>query len=126
MKTKYRNRKVHADGKVFDSKLEHYCYSMLKILKVEFKWQYKYQLQPSFTDYTGKKIRAVNIIIDFVIEKNGILYIIDTKGFHTPLSNLKYKLLGFNLMQYECQYEILMPSTKKEVNQMLNEYEFEK
>lgn len=93
---KYRNIKVEVDGIKFASKLESNIYKELKLLKkakqCDFNLQPKYELQPRFK-FNGKVIRPINYIADFNIIKNGINYVVDTKGFETVEFKIKCKMM---------------------------------
>ena len=85
-RSKYGNKKIEIDGKKFDSKLELYCYNMLKQLNIPFEFQKKEVLMDSFR-YNGKAVRQITLTVDFVADYKGIKYYIDTKGFATESSS---------------------------------------
>ena len=73
------------NGIVFDSKKEMNRYILLeqdlKTKKISnLQRQVSYELQPAFTDYTGKKQRAICYIADFVYEKDGKCIVEDVKS----------------------------------------------
>ncbi len=94
-RNKMRAIKVEAYGLKFDSKLEKYAFDQFKAFGLEFEFQKKYILQEKFRDkLTDKMIRAITLTVDFVFDINGIPYYVDTKGFATDLSKVKYKMLA--------------------------------
>ena len=86
-----------ADDIVFDSKFEMKAYELLKSLlgKQYFDLSPKYELQPKFRDESGKAIRAIMYIGDFLINYKGKEYIIDTKGMETPVFKMKEKMFKY-------------------------------
>lgn len=104
-KSKYMSKKTHCSDceHLHDSAYEaDYC-STLKLRQrqgefVRFRTQVSFEVLPSFPSFTGKKIRAVNYVADFVVEHhNGIMEIVDAKGVQTELFKVKWKMLQFSL-----------------------------
>lgn len=94
-RNKMRAIKVEAYGLKFDSKLEKYAFDQFKAFGLEFEYQKKYVLQEKFRDkLTDKMIRAITLKVDFVFKIGGIFYFVDTKGWATDMSKVKYKMLG--------------------------------
>lgn len=99
-KSKYRSRKVTADGITFDSVKEYKRYTELKLLEragliTGLQRQVKYELIPS-QRINGKVVeRPVTYIADFVYRKDGGLVVEDTKGFKTKEYILKRKMMLF-------------------------------
>ena len=106
--SKYHNRKVeYRDPKTgetitFDSEKERDYYLLLKDRerRGEIRYltrQYEIEIQPSFIDKRGKKIRRITYKADFAYcdPKDGNLHIIDVKGFKTEIYKLKKKLLAY-------------------------------
>jgi hypothetical protein len=132
---KIRNAtKVVVDGVTHDSKLEYYMQTLLEATGIAFERQKVYELQPKF-NYNGEAIRAVKCIVDFWIDGHNT--IVDTKGFSTAISKLKYKMLMNKLItERAALYEfygaaravpkIEMPQTKKECDLLLNRLLYEK
>ena len=85
--SKYRNKKVLADGIAFDSKKEARRYQELKLMEdagviSRLERQVKFDLLPNQKDPDGKVIeRKVQYIADFVYEKNGKIIVEDVKGY---------------------------------------------
>lgn len=109
--------KVEVDGEKFASKLELYCYNMLKAVKVRFDFQPEIVLQEKFK-YEGKTIREIKIIPDFYLSDYDM--IIDTKGFATDKSTLKYKMLKYKLFQEGKSTVIELPRNREEVDALVN------
>lgn len=87
------------DGIKFDSKKESLRYSDLLLAQKageikDLELQPKFELLPSFTDFSGTKHRAITYIADFKYwDKKYNAYIVeDVKGIRTEAYNLKKKL----------------------------------
>lgn len=98
-KNKYNNRKPEVDGIVFDSQKEADYYMDLKLAKMageikDFELQPEFILQEGFRDKNGNWHRAIKYRADFkVINNDGRIEVIDTKGYKTPVYRIKKKLL---------------------------------
>lgn len=116
---KIRNAtKTIIDGISFDSRLEAHLYGLLKGAGITFEFQKVYWLMENFK-YRGETIRGIKIIMDFYLPTRNIL--IDSKGWQTYDGKLKHKMLKQHLKTVENnEPEILMPSTKKECDLLLN------
>jgi hypothetical protein len=94
------NNRVDIDGYTFLSPSEGRFYLKVKRAKengviLDFEIAPKYELQPKFTDWRGKKIDSIDHYPDFFITRlDGSQYIIDTKGgsFHEKDAVLKRKM----------------------------------
>jgi hypothetical protein len=117
--SKYGNKKIELDGVKFDSKLELFCYQQLKSLGIEFEFQRAILLQESFR-FKGKWIRPITMIVDFVIHHDGQKIYIDTKGFATETSKLKYKMLKF-LEKDDSIVDVIWLHSQKEVKEFIND-----
>lgn len=117
-RSKYGNKKIEIDGKKFDSKLELYCYNMLKQLKIPFEFQKKEVLMGSFR-YNGKAVREITLTVDFVAEYKQVKYYIDTKGFATEVSKMKYKMLK-NQLKGDMYTDVVWLKNQKEVQSFIN------
>lgn len=98
-KVKYHNKKCEYKGLKFDSLKERNHYIVLEHLEKtgqikDLKRQVKFELQPSFK-LNGKTIRAINYIADFTYLKDGVLVVVDTKGFRTKDYLLKKKMFQY-------------------------------
>lgn len=102
------------NGEVFDSRQELNRYiELLECQKqgkiANLKKQVKFELQPAFVDFSGKKQRAINYIADFTYSYNGKEYVEDVKSRMTvklPQYILKKKMFMFRYPQY-CFVEFL-------------------
>ena len=98
-KVKYHNKKCEYKGLKFDSLKERNHYIVLEHLEKtnqikDLKRQIKFELQPSFK-LNNKTIRAINYIADFTYLKDGVLVVVDTKGFRTKEYLLKKKMFQY-------------------------------
>lgn len=109
--------KVEVDGVKFDSLLEKTMYDLLTAAGIEFEFQKEIVIQPKFK-YGGATIRSIKIVVDFFLTKRN--KIIDTKGWPTDISKLKYKLLKYFFFSKDEQPEIFMPGTKVECIYLIN------
>lgn len=117
-RAKYGNKKKVVDGVKFDSQLEAYCYNMLKILNIDFEFQKVIILIEKFR-FEGKAVRETTAIVDFVIRNNDETIYLDTKGFATEVSKIKYKMLKFKLKDQKNNRVVWLHS-KKEVTDFIN------
>lgn len=107
--TKYHNKKIEIDGKIFDSRKEARRYRELKILErageiYDLQTQVKFVLIPTQREadtigkmggiHKGKVIeRECAYIADFVYMENGKTVVEDTKGCKTKDYIIKRKLM---------------------------------
>jgi hypothetical protein len=115
--SKYGNKKIELDGVKFDSKLELFCYQQFKSLGLEFDFQRTILLQEGFR-FKGKWIRPITMIVDFVLHHDGQKIYIDTKGFATETSKLKYKMLKFYVRE-DSTADVVWLHSQKEVKEFL-------
>ena len=115
--SKYGNKKIELDGVKFDSKLELFCYQQFKSLGLEFDFQRTMLLQEGFR-FKGKWIRPITMIVDFVLHHDGQKIYIDTKGFATETSKLKYKMLKFYVKE-DSTADVVWLHSQKEVKDFL-------
>jgi protein associated with RNAse G/E len=115
--SKYGNKKIELDGVKFDSKLELFCYQQFKSLGLEFDFQRTILLQEGFR-FRGKAIRPITMIVDFVLHQDGQKIYIDTKGFATETSKLKYKMLKFYVRE-DSTADVVWLHSQKEVKDFL-------
>lgn len=112
--------KQEQGGIAFASKLELYAYNLLKATGIKFEFQYTIEIQKTFK-YRGETIRSIKSIVDFYLPEQNI--IIDTKGFATDVSKLKFKKLKFVLFSDPSimgMPEIILPKNKEEVELLVN------
>lgn len=114
-KNKYGNIKVEHNGIKADSKLEMLAYNLIKANNFHFDFQVTIELLPKHINWNKKKIRATEMIVDFVIYLNGVNIYLDTKGFATSESKIKYKWLSYKLMESGEKHRIEWKKTKLEV-----------
>jgi len=100
MTSKYKNKRVIVDGITFDSKMESDYYNHLKQLQKqglvsEFLLQKEYILLDGYNK-EGKKIRPIKYKADFEVHfADGLIEVIDVKGFLTADFKLKKKLFEY-------------------------------
>ena len=116
-RNKYGNKQLEIDNIKFDSKLELYCYNMLKQVGLLFEFQKKTVLFEKFK-YRDQAIREVALIVDFVLKHKGTTYYIDTQGFATDVSTLKYKILRFRLKE-DLYTDVVWLKNQKEVQSFI-------
>lgn len=117
MNKKVKNAtKTEIDGIIFDSKLEGYMYSLLKMNRIEFELKPKFDIQPGFRYFTSK-IQAITYTPDFYLPDQDIL--IDTKGFKTEASNIRIKMLKYYFHKKDKNIQILIPKTQNECDKII-------
>lgn len=105
------------DGIKFRSKLESYTYKKLKEANIYAEYeQHRYELLPAF-DFSGKKIRAITYLPDFV----GYDFIIECKGFPNEAWPLREKLFKYYMNRFLPNHRFYLVHTKKEVDTMIDE-----
>lgn len=116
--------KIEEAGVKFDSKLEKYMYDLLRGAQIDFEFQKVYVLQEKFR-YRDGAVRAITLTVDFWLPTRNM--IIDTKGFQTQQGAMRWKMLKSYLKNIEDrQPEIILPSTKKECDLLLNRLLYDK
>lgn len=96
--SKYRSKKITADGLTFDSRKEYFRWHELSLLEKAgvvsgLQRQVRYELIPS-QRIDGKVVeRPVHYVADFVYQQDGQTIVEDTKGFKTKDYILKRKLM---------------------------------
>ena len=118
-RAKYGNKKTVWNGIKFDSKLEEYAYRLMDAHGIEFEFQVPIELIPKHR-LNGKAVRKAVVIVDFVIKKDGLVIYMDTKGYATDTSKLKYKMLGWKKLQEEANFEITWLQSKGAVLEFVN------
>lgn len=104
---KYNARRVTVDGHTFDSKAEARRYNQLRLLQrvgdiADLELQPSFELQPGFTDASGKRQRAIHYIADFAYTlPDGRRIVEDVKGVETAVFKLKRKLFLFTYPDLE-------------------------
>lgn len=117
MNKKIKNAtKTVIDNIQFDSKLEGYMYSLLKMNRIAFELKPKFELQPKFKYFTTY-IRAITYTSDFYLPDFDIL--IDTKGFKTEASDIRIKMLKHCFYKQGKSVHVLTPKNNKECETLL-------
>lgn len=105
------------DGIKFRSKLESYTYKKLKEANIYAEYeQHRYELLPAF-DFSGKKIRAITYLPDFV----GYNFIIECKGYANESWPLREKLFKYYMNRFLPNHRFYLVHTQKEVDAMIDE-----
>ena len=122
MKKKSQGRVKNATPNIVDeikfrSKLESYTYKKLKEANIYADYeQHRYELLPAF-DFSGKKIRAITYLPDFV----GHNFIIECKGFPNEAWPLREKLFKYYMNRFLPNHRFYLVHTQKEVDAMIDE-----
>ncbi len=119
MRSKYGNKKVVSNGIKYDSKLEAFMYQMLKAHDIEFEFQVEIELIPKHR-INFVAVRRTFMKVDFVIKSDSEVIYVDTKGFATDTSKLKYKMLGYKKLKEDAMFRIVWLKTKTEVIDFIN------
>lgn len=104
--SKYGNRKVTANGYIFDSRLEANRYAELLLLVkagaiTDLRFHPIFELQPAFTDTQGRKHRAINYEADAQYIEDGKKVVLEVKGFETAVWLVKKKMFLFKYPELE-------------------------
>ena len=94
---KYHNKKIKTEDGTFDSKYEYEEWCRLKLLERggairNLMRQVPYVLIPTIRTTAGT-LKQITYYADFVYEENGIVCMVDTKGFETETYKIKKRLL---------------------------------
>ena len=102
---KYANNRFEWNGEKFDSKAEWHYYMILSDRERkgeirDLQRQVPFTLQPTFKTESGKTIRAIKYIADFVYydTDTGQRHIVDVKGakeMETEVFKIKAKIMAF-------------------------------
>lgn len=100
--SKYKSRVAEVAGLRFDSKAEARRYSELVLLEAAgaitgLEVHPRFELQPAFTDGSGKRWAVITYEADFSYTEDGAPVVEDVKGYQTAVFRLKRKLF---LMRY--------------------------
>lgn len=99
--SKYRAKKVVAEGQTFDSQKEYTEWLKLRLREKNgeienLQRQVRFELIPKQIGADGKCLeRACHYVADFVYIENGETVVLDTKGFRTKDYVIKKKLMLF-------------------------------
>ena len=117
--SKFRSKKIKADGIVFDSKAEAQRYLILRAMLsagiiTDLKLQPIFILQEGFI-YLGRKVRAITYRADFSYYENGVEIIEDVKGFPTETFLLKAKwFIKLHILGSTRKYYLIKRGVRKE------------
>lgn len=127
---------IEIDGIQFRSKLEGYCYKLLKSNKIPFyyerhsfiliksfsfpndSWEYRKVKGEKVFTKTNPTIRAITYKPDFTNLKEG--WIIECKGMMNDAFPLRWKLLKRYIAENKLSYDLYMPRNKKQVEEVVN------
>ncbi len=106
---KFFARKTSCDGYTFDSQSEanHYLELKSRLQAGDISALIIhpcFELQPAFTDYTGKRQRPIMYTADFSYTENGRYVVVDVKGgtaTQTALFAVKAKMLKYHYPHIE-------------------------
>ena len=103
--SKYHNHKVEINGQKFDSKKESKDWLKLKSMEdsgliKDLRCQVPFELQPKYATRDGRKIRAITYVADFVYERDGVIYVQDSKGARTDVYKIKRKMFEYKYPEY--------------------------
>lgn len=110
---KYHNKKINTEEGTFDSKYEYEEWCRLKLLErggaiSNLMRQVPYILIPTIRTTAGT-LKQITYYADFVYEENGIVCMVDTKGFETETYKIKKRLL---INQYVTEQRIFIERKK--------------
>ena len=117
VRKKYGNTETVVGDVAFASKLEARRYAELLLLERAgaisgLKVQEWICLQPPFVARDGKKILPVWYVADFVYIEDDVMVVEETKGFSTPVSLLKMKMLKHGYPHYDVRMVYAKPKAK--------------
>lgn len=105
--SKYHAKKTVVDGITFDSKKESRDWKNLCTMEASgiisnLRRQVPFELQPKYTTKDGRKIRPITYVADFVYERDGCVYVVDSKSpaTRTPVYKIKKKLFEAKFKDY--------------------------
>lgn len=138
---KYKNVVENIGPLRVRSKLEKYCYEALEQAGVPFNYEeirfnllskgsYENCIESKSKSVPGKtrktkifehspRFRSVTYTPDFSGTYAGRSWIIETKGMKTPAFNIKWKMLKEALKEYKLDYDLYMPSNRKQINETI-------
>lgn len=97
---KFHAKKTEIDGIIFDSKHEAERYAELKLLErgrviTDLTLQPRFELQEGYTSPSGKRVRPITYIADFMYTEDGKTVVEDAKGMKTDVYRLKKKIFEY-------------------------------
>lgn len=110
---KYHNKKIKTEDGTFDSKYEYEEWCRLKLLERSgaihnLMRQIPYVLIPTIRTSAGT-LKQISYYADFVYEENGIVCMVDTKGYETEIFKIKKRLL---INQYVTEQRVFIERKK--------------
>ena len=110
---KYHNKKIKTEDGTFDSKYEYEEWCRLKLLERggairNLMRQVPYILIPTIRTSAGT-LKQISYYADFVYEENGIVCMVDTKGYETTEFKIKKRLL---INQYVTEQRVFIERKK--------------
>ena len=110
---KYHNKKIKTEDGTFDSKYEYEEWCRLKLLERggvirNLMRQVPYVLIPTIRTTAGT-LKQITYYADFVYEENGIVCMVDTKGYETEVFKIKKRLL---INQYVTEQRVFIERKK--------------
>jgi hypothetical protein len=105
------------NGVNFKSKLEMYCYKLLKENNIPVEYEVvKFQILDPFV-YNDEKVRGMIFTPDFV----GDNFVVECKGFMNDAFPLRWKLFKYHLSTHKLRYDLYLPRNKKDVERVVLE-----
>jgi hypothetical protein len=105
------------DGVSFKSKLEMYCYKLLRENNIPVEYEVvKFQILDPFV-YNDEKVRGMIFTPDFV----GDNFVVECKGFMNDAFPLRWKLFKHHLAVNQLRYDLYLPRNKKDVEKVVLE-----
>lgn len=103
------------NGINFKSKLEMYCYKLLRENNIPVEYEVeKFLILDPFT-YNEEKIRGMTFTPDFV----GDNFVVECKGFMNDAFPLRWKLFKYYLYRNQLRYDLYLPRNKKDVEKVV-------
>lgn len=105
------------DGISFKSKLEMYCYKLLRENNIPVEYEVeKFQILKPFA-YNEEAVRGMTFTPDFV----GDNFVVECKGFMNDAFPLRWKLFKYYLYSNKLRYDLYLPRNKKDVETVVQE-----
>jgi hypothetical protein len=105
------------DGINFKSKLEMYCYKLLRENNIPVEYEVeKFLILKPFV-YNEESVRGMTFTPDFV----GDNFVVECKGFMNDAFPLRWKLFKYYLSSNKLRYDLYLPRNKKDVELVVQE-----
>lgn len=133
----FKSKATTIDGVKMKSRLESSMYKLLKDSGLEFHYEketfvivspFKFEndsferkanSKGDMIDRGNKKIQPIKYTPDFIVDKNNVKYVIETKGFRTETFNMRYKLFKKYITDEGLNYKLYSPHTQKECQEVM-------